>query len=76
MHTDDAHFHTRFLLFQWGWFGALVLYLFVTLVATAWERTAEDAGDQAWPVPAFFVASAGVLLAALAVRHVRTGRER
>jgi len=76
MHTDDDHFPTRFLLLQWVWFGALALYLIMTLVAIAWERIAENAGEQAWPVPAFFAASAGVLLAAPAIRHVRTGRGR
>jgi hypothetical protein len=47
MHTDDDHFPTRFLLLQWVWFGALALYLIMTLVAIAWERIAENAGEQA-----------------------------
>ena len=74
MHTDDDHFHTRFLLTQRVWFGALACYLIMTLAATAWERIAETAGDQAWPVPVFLTASAGVLLTALAARHARSTR--
>ena len=57
MHTGDDHFHTRFLLMQRAWFGALTLYLIMTLAAIAWERIAETAGDQAWPVPVFLTSS-------------------
>ncbi len=59
MHTDDDHFHTRFLLMQRAWFGALTLYLIMTLAATAWERIAldqllagwVDANGDEWPPP-------------------------
>jgi hypothetical protein len=72
MHTNDDHFHTRFLIIQRVWFGALGLYVIMTLVATAWERIAESAGEQAWAVPAFLTATGGLLLTALAVRHGRS----
>jgi hypothetical protein len=71
MLTNDDHFHSRFLLIQRVWFGALALYLSMTLAVAAWERLAESAGDQTWLVPAVLVGSAGLLLAALAVRRVR-----
>lgn len=74
MRTNDDHFHTRFLLIQRVWFGALSLYLIMTLAATGWERIAKTSGDQEWTVPALLTVTAGVPLRSLARRRIRSIR--